>query len=117
MTEQSHPLAAEWRTRAASLTAWGAAGVACGWELAAHELEADEQARDLEGLTLTEAAEESGYTRDHLSRLISDGVIPNAGKKRAPRISLRDLPRKPGHRRRTRPGERNLADEFLKPRE
>ncbi len=54
------------------------------------------------GLTLTEAASESGYSQDHLARLVRDGTIPNAGRPRAPRIRRKDLPRKasslPGRR-------------------
>ena len=48
-------------------------------------------------LTLTEAAELSGYSREHLGRLVRDGKIPDAGRPNAPRIRLRDLPRKAGH--------------------
>ncbi len=47
-------------------------------------------------LTLTEAAEESGFSADHLGRLVHDGKIPNAGRPGAPRISRRHLPRKTG---------------------
>ena len=53
-------------------------------------------------LTLTEAARESGYSQDHLARLVREGTIPNAGRSRAPRIRRKDLPRKasslPGRR-------------------
>lgn len=48
-------------------------------------------------LTLTQAAHESGYTREHLSRLVRDGKIPNVGRPNAPRIRRSSLPRKPGH--------------------
>jgi hypothetical protein len=48
-------------------------------------------------LTLTEAAHRSGYTREHLGRLVVSGEIPNAGRRNAPRIRVLDLPRKPGH--------------------
>ena len=51
-------------------------------------------AEDNELLTLTEAADESGYSADHLGRLIRDNVIPNAGRKNAPKIRRADLPRK-----------------------
>ena len=43
---------------------------------------------------LVEAARESGYSADHLGRLVRDGKIPNAGRPGAPRIARRDLPRK-----------------------
>ena len=45
-------------------------------------------------LSLSEAARESGYSADHLSRLVRQGVIPNAGRPRSPRISRKDLPKK-----------------------
>lgn len=50
-----------------------------------------------EPLTLQEAAEESGYSRDRLGTLVRDGKLPNAGEPGSPRIRRRDLPRKPGH--------------------
>jgi hypothetical protein len=48
-------------------------------------------------LTLTQAARASGYTREHLSRLVRNGKIPNVGRPNAPRVRRTDLPRKPGH--------------------
>ncbi len=48
-------------------------------------------------LDLAEAASRSGYSREHLGRLVREGKIPNAGRPNAPRISLRDLPRRAGH--------------------
>jgi hypothetical protein len=48
-----------------------------------------------EALNLQEAAEESGFSSDHLGRLVRDGKIPNAGRPNAPRIRRADLPRKP----------------------
>jgi hypothetical protein len=47
-----------------------------------------------ETLTLREAARESGYSEDHLARLVRSGVIPNAGRPRAPRVQRADVPRK-----------------------
>lgn len=46
-------------------------------------------------LTLSAAADLSGYTTDHLSRLIRDGTIRNAGRKGSPRILRKDLPIRP----------------------
>jgi hypothetical protein len=48
-------------------------------------------------LNLTEASSLSGYSREHLGRLVRDGKIENAGRPNAPRIRLRDLPRKAGY--------------------
>lgn len=47
-------------------------------------------------MTLTQAAEVSGYSDDHLGRLVKDGIIPNAGRPGAPRIRRGSLPRKAG---------------------
>jgi len=46
-------------------------------------------------LSLGEAAKASGYSADHLGRLIRSGTIPNAGRPNAPRLRYGDLPRKP----------------------
>jgi hypothetical protein len=46
-------------------------------------------------LTLTAASALSGYSTDHLSRLIRDGSIPNAGRRGSPRIRRADLPIRP----------------------
>jgi hypothetical protein len=46
-------------------------------------------------LPLAEAARMSGYSRDHLARLIRDGKLPNVGRKHAPRVLERDLPKRP----------------------
>jgi hypothetical protein len=54
-----------------------------------------DRAKATEALTLEEAARESGYTSDHLGKLLRVGAIPNAGRKNAPRILRRHLPRKP----------------------
>jgi hypothetical protein len=48
--------------------------------------------RDEEVLTLRDAAALSGYTVDHLARLIRQGKLPNAGRNRAPRVRRRDIP-------------------------
>lgn len=45
-------------------------------------------------LSLSEASRESGYSVDHLSRLVRLGAIPNAGRPRSPRIRRKNLPRK-----------------------
>ncbi|MGH7688845.1 MAG: hypothetical protein ACREN3_04495 [Gemmatimonadaceae bacterium] len=59
------------------------------------DMEAVFSAEAAETLTLAEAAAETGYTRDHIARLIRTGTLPNAGRPRAPRVRRADLPRKP----------------------
>ncbi len=46
-------------------------------------------------LTLQEASARSGYSPDHLGKLLNSGRIPNAGRWHSPRIRAADLPRKP----------------------
>jgi hypothetical protein len=46
-------------------------------------------------VTLQEAALASGYTPDHLSRLVRQGRLVNYGRKHSPRYRAADLPRKP----------------------
>lgn len=46
-------------------------------------------------ITLGEAAQVTGYSRDHLERLVRSGAIPNAGRPGAPRVRRIDLPRRP----------------------
>lgn len=46
-------------------------------------------------LTLPQAAAESGYSEGHIGRLVREGKIANAGRRRSPRIRRTDLPRKP----------------------
>jgi len=43
-------------------------------------------------VTLREAAGLTGYSVEHLARLIRQGRLPNAGRKYAPRILVGDLP-------------------------
>lgn len=63
----------------------------------------DEFLRDLASLSdsepavsLSAAAARTGYTADHLSRLVRDGALKNYGRKHAPRVRLSECPTKPG---------------------
>jgi hypothetical protein len=110
--EPKHSLVEEWRRLAAQLREGGAAPTADIWDLAADRVEAYERERALEALPLGQAAEESGYSPDHLARLVRTGRIPNAGRAFAPLIRRGDLPRKPGGRTpppRTLTGEPDLV--------
>ena len=76
-----------WRTQAKALRRYGGETPAVALESCAAELEATLRERDETTLSLTEAARESGYSADHLGRLVRDGKIPNAGRPGAPRIA------------------------------
>jgi hypothetical protein len=90
-------LPAEWRSQAEGLRQFGADDQARTLAWCADRLEEHASAWETEPLTLEEAAQESGYSRDHLGRVLAEGIIPNAGEPYAPRIRRFDLPRKPGH--------------------
>ena len=87
-------LPADWRRQAKSLRRYGGETPATAIERCAADLEATLVERDETTFSLVEASRESGYSADHLGRLVRDGKIPNAGRPGAPRIALRDLPRK-----------------------
>ncbi len=67
------------------------------WERAAEMVAESLRRSGLERLTLPLAAQESGYSVDHLRRLIDEGTIPNAGVDGTKSILRLHLPRKPGH--------------------
>src|SRR3989442_10908154 len=90
----------EFRTRwNARLNECGRLGIHVDGERFCREVLADFEAvisaEDGRLLSLTDAAEASGYCRDHLRRLYRQGVLP--GERRGRRIFFRsaDLPRKP----------------------
>lgn len=87
-------LAGQWRDRAATFRAHGVDTVARSLEVCAADLESGLQQFLLEGLTLAEAAEETGYSYSSLQKKVADGDIPNAGDKGSPRVRRKDLPYK-----------------------
>ncbi len=87
-------LPANWRQQAKALRRYGGETPAVAIERCADDLEATLVERDETTLPLVEAARESGYSADHLGRLVRDGRIPNAGRPGAPRIARIHLPRK-----------------------
>ena len=66
------------------------------WEAACREVESRLRAASLEPLDLSVAAQESGYTRGHLGKMLRDGTLPNAGTASEPLVLRVHLPRKPG---------------------
>lgn len=71
-----------------------------------HTLRAEESAASV---GLIEAAARSGYSADHIGRLIASGTIENVGRKGKPRIRVSDIPRKPGRSLRARSGSGHLS--------
>ena len=98
-------LPANWRKQAKALRRYGGETPATAIERCADDLEATLVERDETTFSLVEASRQSGYSADHLGRLVRDGKIPNAGRPGAPRIARAHLPRK-AHA----PAEPPLAD-------
>ena len=103
--EQLDALVEEWRTRSANLRLMGLSQPAAQMEAMAAQLEARISEWLEERLTLDQAAQESGYTYNHLQACVAEGRLPNAGRPGEPRISRRHLPAKVGHR-----GTPSIAD-------
>jgi hypothetical protein len=87
----------EWKTRAETAVLLEDRKAAHILRLCATELERALQDAGDTPLTLAEAAAESGYSIEHLRRLVSEGRIANAGRRYAPRIRRADLPKKAGN--------------------
>lgn len=87
-------LVEEWETAAGTLEHYGDERGAALCRLHAEELTKALSAFEAEALTLSDASDLSGYSADHLGRLIREGSIPNAGRSGAPRIARRDIPQK-----------------------
>lgn len=90
-----HEFLAKWRAEAEVMRRRAASvnGAALLDEVLA-DFEAVSQREADESLNLQQASQESGYSADHLGRLVREGKIPNAGRPNAPRIRRADLPRK-----------------------
>lgn len=83
-----------WRQRATDMARYGADGLSRALIAAADELEAALRVESGATVSLKEAAQESGYSADYLSRLVREGALTNMGSKRRPRIRRSDLPRR-----------------------
>jgi len=97
-----------WREKAELFRQHGHEATARTYEVCSAELETALREGDEQLLDLQQAARESGYSSDHLGRLVRDGKIPNAGRRNAPKIRRGDLPRRPEVVAR-RPGDGNGA--------
>jgi hypothetical protein len=83
-----------WRASADVLRTYGSVTAALILERCADDVEAALAQQAVAPLTLREAAAESGYSTDHLSRLVRAGVVTNVGRPHAPLIRRGELPRK-----------------------
>ncbi len=90
-------LLSHWREVAATLRPYGAESAATALERCADELEARVMEWADEPLTLSDAAQESGYSVQHLRRLVTQGLLTDVAESSQIRVRRRDLPRKPGH--------------------
>jgi len=93
-------LIARWRSEAELLRRYGDDAMARMCEMHAREVEDVFESSGAEPLTLSQASVESGFSADHLGRLLRDGALPNAGRRGAPRIRRADLPAKSRERSR-----------------
>lgn len=87
-------LHATWIARAAELEPY-APGAAEAFRRAARELDDAVREFDEAPLTLEQASEVSGYSVDHLARMVREKRIPNIGEKHRPRVRRADVPMKP----------------------
>lgn len=55
----------------------------------------ESMAESEQAVTLTEAAKQTGYSADHLSRMLKDRKLTNYGRKHAPAVRLSECPKKP----------------------
>jgi hypothetical protein len=85
----------------------------------AEELQEWWRIHQTETLTLAQAAMETGYTADALSKQIRRGALPNLGSKSRPRVRRCDLPRKAGNLdiRKLETAEPDLAGSVLRAHE
>jgi hypothetical protein len=88
-------LPALWRELASQLSKWpGNDGAVIALLRMADQLELALRRSEGEIISLRVAAQESGYTEDHLGRLVREAKIPNAGCKGSPRVRRADVPKK-----------------------
>ena len=87
-------LAMEFRSTAKVFREHADESIAIAYEKCANRVEQAFNEEENVLLNLQQASEESGYSADHLGRLVREDKIPNAGRQGAPRIARRDLPNK-----------------------
>jgi len=86
----SRDLVIVWRQRARELEPY-AAPAATAYTKAADELEAALAATESNDLTIGQASDVTGYSPDHLGRMIRQGKLENIGEKHRPRLRRADV--------------------------
>lgn len=86
----------KWRKEAELLKRRGLLEAGAIIESLSDELEANVREINAGTVNLVEASRLSGYSVSQLGRLVRSGKIPNAGRPKAPRIRLSDVPKKAG---------------------
>lgn len=95
-------LAETWRTQAELFAEHECPDVAATYRRVAEQLERGLRAWEDERLTIKDAAAESGYSAEHLRRLVRSGKLDvqrNAGRKSRVKVRRGDLPAKPSGRK------------------
>jgi len=87
-------LSRRWREEAALLRLHRHERDATWLEDRAEELERALTESEARPVSLVEAARISGYSPDHLGRLVREGKLSNLGRPKAPKVRICDLPRK-----------------------
>ena len=104
----------EWRELASLFEQHHCLGVAAAYQRAADALEASAREWDKELLTIPQAAQESGYSEEHLRRQVRDGKLPAEranGKRSRLRLRRADLPTKRRRDGRGKPHGLDSVDE------
>lgn len=87
-------LPSAWLEEAVRMERYGASAQARVLKECANDLERAMKAVADRLLSLSEAADASGYSADHLGRLVRQGRIPNVGRRNKPLVREGDLPRR-----------------------
>lgn len=121
MRRRPAELVEQWRAEAATLSAYGAEPMAKCLLTAAEQLSVALAESDGETVNLRQAALLSGYSEDHLGRLVRSSKLRNVGRTNAPLLRRGDLPIKPGQSLRSEDSRdqlsaRRIAESVTTPR-
>lgn len=109
-TTDSRQFLANLGRRAADMETVGGPAVGAVARVLLGEMEKFLAARDAELLTLDQAEKESGYSYDHLRKMIAAGTLPNHGRKGKPLVRRSELPKKPTSKKAPYDAAKDVAD-------